>query len=83
MFLSVTLNVVINYENLAFSFRTRTDIVLINWMNTVHVDVYSDPQYRYAILLAHLYPDVHFYAFTPDKMNLTQELFKNETGIYR
>ncbi|XP_072035295.1 uncharacterized protein [Amphiura filiformis] len=61
--------------------RTRTEMVLINWMNTVHVDVYSDQEYRYAILLAHLYPDVHFYAFTPEKMNRTQELFKNETGI--
>ena len=58
-------------------------MVLINWMNTVHVDVYSDQEYRYALLLAHLYPDVHFYAFTPEKMNATQELFKNETGIYR
>ena len=52
-------------------------------MNSVHVDVYADQEYRYALLLAHLYPEVQFFAFTPEQMNYTQEVFKNETGIYR
>ncbi|XP_072032908.1 alpha-N-acetyl-neuraminyl-2,3-beta-galactosyl-1,3-N-acetyl-galactosaminide alpha-2,6-sialyltransferase-like [Amphiura filiformis] len=62
--------------------RTRTDIVLINWMNMMKVDVESDQDFRYALLLAHLYPHVRFFHFTPEKTNQTQELFKNETGIY-
>ncbi|XP_022098414.1 alpha-N-acetyl-neuraminyl-2,3-beta-galactosyl-1,3-N-acetyl-galactosaminide alpha-2,6-sialyltransferase-like isoform X2 [Acanthaster planci] len=63
--------------------RTRASVILINWMSTTKVKKMVSGEYRYAVLLAHLFPDVKFYSFTRDKMISSEALFKNYTGLSR
>ncbi|XP_041465066.1 alpha-N-acetylgalactosaminide alpha-2,6-sialyltransferase 3-like [Lytechinus variegatus] len=62
---------------------TKSDYLLINWMNRVNVRKLQDREYRYAVLLAHLYPGVKFYAFNSDQMRYAEKVFRDETGLTR
>eukprot|EP00057_Strongylocentrotus_purpuratus_P021115 XP_011675589.1 PREDICTED: alpha-N-acetyl-neuraminyl-2,3-beta-galactosyl-1,3-N-acetyl-galactosaminide alpha-2,6-sialyltransferase [Strongylocentrotus purpuratus] len=62
---------------------TRSEYLLINWMNRVNVRKLQDREYRYAVLLAHLYPGVKFYAFNSDQMRYAEKVFRDETGLTR
>ncbi|XP_038047877.1 alpha-N-acetyl-neuraminyl-2,3-beta-galactosyl-1,3-N-acetyl-galactosaminide alpha-2,6-sialyltransferase-like [Patiria miniata] len=63
--------------------RTRASVVLINWMSKTKIKKFISKEYRFALLLAHLFPDVKFYSFTRDKMISSEALFKNYTGLSR
>ncbi|XP_071484598.1 alpha-N-acetyl-neuraminyl-2,3-beta-galactosyl-1,3-N-acetyl-galactosaminide alpha-2,6-sialyltransferase-like [Diadema antillarum] len=62
---------------------TRSEYLLINWMNRVNVRRLQDREYRYAVLLAHLYPKVNFYGFSSDQMHYAERVFRKETGVSR
>ncbi|XP_071792414.1 alpha-N-acetyl-neuraminyl-2,3-beta-galactosyl-1,3-N-acetyl-galactosaminide alpha-2,6-sialyltransferase-like [Asterias amurensis] len=60
---------------------TRADIVLINWMSESKIKKLISKEYRLALLLTHLFPDVQFYTFSFEKMKSSETLFKNQTGL--
>ena len=63
--------------------ETRADIFLINWMSKTRLKKMTSKEYRFAVLLAHLFQNVKFYTFTWEKMKSSEMVFKNYTGLSR
>ncbi|XP_033097076.1 alpha-N-acetyl-neuraminyl-2,3-beta-galactosyl-1,3-N-acetyl-galactosaminide alpha-2,6-sialyltransferase-like isoform X2 [Anneissia japonica] len=62
---------------------TRPEVLIIPWLFSEKINRKTDPIYNIAMNLSKNYKDVDFYFLTSNKMTISEDLFRKETGLSR